>query len=83
MEDSMLCDECDMPISEREQQFDNAVCQSCLGDEAVIIECPVCGAEQEDFDGFGVVHCEECGYCQHISSTGGVCDICEKEIDSA
>lgn len=49
-------------------------------DAPVIIECPVCGAEQEDFDGFGVVHCPTCGYCTHPSSQGGVCDICGKVI---
>jgi rubrerythrin len=52
-----------------------------MEDEAVFIECPACGTEQEDFDGFGVVHCEACGYCQHISTTDGVCDICDREVD--
>lgn len=47
-------------------------------DEAIMIACPQCGTEQQDFDGFGVVHCEACGYCVHPSSTGGVCDICRK-----
>lgn len=45
-------------------------------DEAIMIACPQCGAEQQDFDGFGVVHCDACGYCAHLSATGGVCDIC-------
>lgn len=31
---------------------------------------------QQDFDGFGVLHCKACGYCVHPSCTGGVCDIC-------
>jgi hypothetical protein len=40
------------------------------------VECPRCGAEQEDMDGFGVIYCESCGYCRHASATGGKCDIC-------
>lgn len=47
-----------------------------VDDEAIMIACPRCAAEQEDFDGFGVVHCEACGYCTHPSATGGVCGIC-------
>lgn len=45
-------------------------------DETPIVACPQCGAEQEDFDGFGVVHCEACGYCIHPSCTNGICGIC-------
>ena len=45
-------------------------------EKEIIVECPRCGAEQEDFDGFGVIFCEACGYCKHPSFTGGVCDIC-------
>jgi hypothetical protein len=40
------------------------------------IRCPHCGWKQDDFDGFGFVHCFECGTCTHPSLTGGVCDIC-------
>lgn len=29
-----ICGECDMPISERDHAFDNAVCQSCLAKAA-------------------------------------------------
>ena len=29
-ERNQICDECDMPISEHDQQFDNSVCQGCL-----------------------------------------------------
>lgn len=49
-------------------------------EEPIIIACPSCGAEQEDLDGFGVIHCEACGYCVHPSSTGGVCDICGETV---
>ena len=46
------------------------------GYDRIMIACPQCGAEQEDFDGFGVIHCEACGYCVHPSVTDGVCGIC-------
>lgn len=51
-----------------------------MEDEIVIIECPRCGAEQEDFDGFGVVHCEDCGYCTHPAATDNICEICGEDI---
>lgn len=50
--------------------------------EVVVAHCPACGLEQEDWDGFGVLTCDACGYCTHPSSTGtdepGVyqCDCC-------
>lgn len=44
-------------------------------DTKIISTCPRCGAEQEDFDGVGVVHCA-CGYCNHPSYYGGTCEIC-------
>ncbi|MEB4591232.1 hypothetical protein VSS37_09610 [Candidatus Thiothrix sp. Deng01] len=31
------------------------------------VTCPECGAEQEDFDGFGFVYCGHCGHCTHPS----------------
>jgi ribosomal protein L37AE/L43A len=47
----------------------------------IFIECPMCGAEQEDHDGFGVLFCPACKYCTHPSSDGDgngnwVCGIC-------
>ncbi len=50
-------------------------------DDAVIVVCPKCGAEQEDLDGFGVMYCPACKYCEHPSSDGDghgnwVCGIC-------
>jgi len=39
-------------------------------------QCPRCGAWVEDFDGFGVLAHEACGYCSHPSGYGGVCQIC-------
>lgn len=54
--------------------------------EPVIVACPSCGAEQEDLDGFGVVHCKACGFCTHISQhaegSGYVCDICGIKVES-
>lgn len=40
------------------------------------LACPRCGVEQEDFDGFGVLACEACGYCTHPERYGGICTIC-------
>ncbi len=42
-----------------------------LQQQTPIITCPECEARYEDHDGIGaVVHCVECGYCKHLSSTG-------------
>ena len=43
---------------------------------APAMACPQCGAEYDDFDGVGVLHCEHCGYCKHASITDGKCDYC-------
>ena len=43
-------------------------------------QCPCCGNWQDD-DGFGVLHCEACGYCAHSARTGGVCNICGTVCD--
>lgn len=51
-----------------------------MNDETDMIECPKCGAEQEDFDGFGVLYCEKCGYCTHASVDGNVCGLCKKTM---
>lgn len=47
-----------------------------MSDDAVIVACPQCGAEQEDCDGFGVLSCEACGWCSHASIDGDVCGLC-------
>lgn len=44
----------------------------------VLVSCPKCSALQEDFDGFGVLYCEKCGYCTHASIDGNVCGLCKK-----
>lgn len=44
-----------------------------------VIRCPVCGAPDVDYDGIGCFACfrdPTLCYCDHISSTDGVCDIC-------
>lgn len=53
----------------------------------VWVECPQCGTQQEDLDGFGVLHCDYCGYCTHPSATGTghpddplVCDMCGARV---
>lgn len=38
--------------------------------------CPKCMATLPDFDGFGVLAHDACGYCTHPSLSGGVCEIC-------
>ena len=42
--------------------------------------CPQCHVEQVDYDGFGILFCDECGYCTHAAQTGGKCDLCGKEM---
>jgi len=31
--------------------------------------CPECCEPQDDYDGFGVVMCDRCDYCKHVSET--------------
>ncbi len=38
--------------------------------------CPKCYKEFDDFDGVGVVKCDVCDYCGHVSLTGNICDAC-------
>lgn len=50
-------------------------------DEQVLINyCPQCKAPQEDHDGVGILYCETCGYCTHVSvsypDNVPVCDFC-------
>lgn len=53
-----------------------------MEDEQLTMTCPQCGAELEDYDGFGVVahtrpaYADGCGYCTHPSRDDGVCGIC-------
>jgi ssDNA-binding Zn-finger/Zn-ribbon topoisomerase 1 len=49
---------------------------------AIMVICPKCGAEQQDLDGFGVLHCPKCGYCSHASVTGDICGLCGQKVSS-
>lgn len=49
-------------------------------DENPKAKCPRCGAMHIDYDGFGVLYCEHCGYCKHPSITAGVCNLCSREV---
>jgi ribosomal protein S27E len=51
-------------------------------DDHTMVECPDCGDEQADYDGFGVLHCFKCGFCTHAAITGGVCDLCGKTAET-
>jgi hypothetical protein len=50
--------------------------QLALAAAANTSTCPKCHAEQEDRDGFGVLHCQACGFCSHASVDGGICGLC-------
>jgi len=58
-----------------------------LSDEMPEVACPKCGELQQDFDGFGVVFCESCGYCVHPSWSFNesrkrfACEVCGKLED--
>lgn len=45
-----------------------------------MMSCPRCGKEQPDFDGIGVIFCEVCRFCRHLSrgfpAAEGVCNYC-------
>ena len=45
--------------------------------------CPTCGESQDDLDGFGVLHCQSCGYCEHPSKSEvngrWICGICHAD----
>lgn len=54
-------------------------------DDEFTVHCPKCGKAQQDFDGFGVLFCEACRYCQHpggtgIAGGGWVCDLCGRTV---
>lgn len=54
-----------------------------FADNPDMIECPKCGIKQEDFDGFGVLYCEACGYCTHASVNGTVCTLCGNTVHAS
>jgi len=44
--------------------------------------CPSCDGEVFDFDGFGVLAHEDCGWCSHPAIDDGQCGICDAVIDT-
>lgn len=48
---------------------------------APLLACPACGVETPDFDGFGVLFCDRCGYCRHPAITGDRCDLCGRPVN--
>lgn len=46
----------------------------------VMVECPKCHAEQEDFDGFGFIYCQRCQHCTHPSAEGDELDAPDSEL---
>ena len=44
--------------------------------EQLFVRCPKCDYKHEDFDGFGVLYCDQCGFCTHDSVTNDRCDFC-------
>lgn len=42
--------------------------------------CPQCGAVYDDYDGRGVVECDECGYCAHPVIYRGRCVACGHQL---
>jgi hypothetical protein len=54
----------------------------CRVTDLPTMTCPKCKAITDDHDGFGVLHCEACGYCIHASITEGVCDLCGQAVQT-
>ena len=54
-------------------------------DDMPEVICPKCGGLQPDYDGFGVLSCQfdDCEYCSHPTSTGGVCGTCGETESTA
>lgn len=49
------------------------------------IQCPKCGHEEENFDGFGFAgECPKCGYCPHLCRDKideiWTCSVCGAEL---
>ena len=51
--------------------------------EDPISYCPRCDKGQPDMDGFGVVYCAQCGFCEHVSYTADICDTCGAVWDAS
>ena len=44
--------------------------------------CPQCGAEYDDYEARGVVHCDRCGYCAHPVIYGDRCVACGEQLSA-
>lgn len=52
-----------------------------MSDDLSRLMCPVCRHDNgTDLDGLGCMHCTRCGWCNHRSLTGDVCDVCEVDV---
>ena len=54
-------------------------------DDLTQSRCPMCRRWQPDLDGFGVVKCDHCDYCEHPAATLDdanrlMCDLCHKVL---
>lgn len=49
-------------------------------DDMPTMTCPKCKAEMPDFDGFGVLYHEACGFCRHASIDDGRCNFCKQVV---
>lgn len=52
-----------------------------MTDDVPKAQCPRCKRWHDDYDGFGVLVCTDCGYCAHPSATNGKCDLCSEPIE--
>jgi rubrerythrin len=79
------------PSNDPTAKLGNKPCQSCaryraalsayrashaVREDIPVMRCPKCLHKSPDYDGCGVQHCDECGYCTHASITDGRCDLC-------
>jgi len=66
-----------VPIS---HDSETGLCQAC--GVYPLVACPHCGRSHMDKDGFGVLICEACGWCSHVSISGDVCGLCGKTVEA-
>lgn len=45
-----------------------------------VMTCPQCGVDMLDFDGFGCLIHDECGYCSHPDVYGDECRACGEVV---
>jgi len=64
------------------QEVESSMGKRNLDDIPVIMmQCPKCGNEEEDFDGLGMLCCPKCDYCIHPNNDGDdICGYCGESI---